>query len=142
MAKSTDQTTPSTWTLLFKHSNQTILLFVEPTTTFPTILSELLLALRERYPDGLPSALSPEPLELPDSGIDVVLGVRKDEFDATKGWKELKLEGAGMVDSPKSLGWKDGTQVAFAFEREGGGKGKRVFDVQSPNVDELYPEEE
>ncbi|CZT03022.1 uncharacterized protein RAG0_09918 [Rhynchosporium agropyri] len=140
--KSNDQTTPSSWTLLFKHSKITILLLIEPLTPLPTILTELLTSLHERYPSGLPTSDSLSPIEIPESGIDVIFGVRKDEFDPTKGWQEVKLEGAGMNDSPKSLGWKDGIAVAFAFEGEEGWRERKEFDVQAPNVDELYPEEE
>ncbi|KFY48722.1 hypothetical protein V496_10236, partial [Pseudogymnoascus sp. VKM F-4515 (FW-2607)] len=45
---------PSTY-LRLKHARTTILLLTSPTTPLSVLVSELLTALRERYPDGLPS---------------------------------------------------------------------------------------
>ncbi|KAK2625401.1 hypothetical protein QTJ16_004713 [Diplocarpon rosae] len=137
---SLDDIKSTTLTLRFKHSRVTILLFVDPLTPFPSILKELLATLCERYPLGLPT--SPDTYTpIPDSGLDVVLGVPKDAFDLEKGWEELDLTTAGLTDTPKSLGIKDGAQIAFAFAgREAREKGQ--FEVEVPNVAELYPNEE
>ncbi|KAH7319438.1 hypothetical protein BKA65DRAFT_465368 [Rhexocercosporidium sp. MPI-PUGE-AT-0058] len=130
------------YTLRFKHGKQTILVFVEPLTPFPAILKELLATLRERYPDGLPSSTSDEPLPIPKSGIDVVLGVPKDNYDMDKGWDELAVSAAGLKESPKSLGLKDGAMIAFAFADSEHWTNNGEFHVEFSNVDELYPDEE
>lgn len=59
-----------------------------------------------------------------------------------KGWEELAVASAGLKESPKSLGLKDGDQIAFAFADEENWVEKREFQVDFSNVDELYPEEE
>ncbi|KAH6711286.1 hypothetical protein BKA61DRAFT_577746 [Leptodontidium sp. MPI-SDFR-AT-0119] len=130
------------YTLRFKHGKQTILLFVEPLTPFPAILKELLTTLRERYPDGLPSSISDEPLPIPKSGSDVVLGVPKDNYDLEKGWDELAISAAGLKESPKSLGLKDSAMIAFAFTDSEHWTKTGEFHVEFSNVDELYPDEE
>lgn len=71
-----------------------------------------------------------------------MLGVPKDTYDLEKGWDELALSAAGLKETPKSLGIKDGAMLAFAFADEECWAEKGEFDVQFSNVDELYPEEE
>jgi len=139
---SAEEIKSTAYTLRFKHGKTTILLFIEPLTPFPAILKKLLATLHERYPEGLPSSNSPLPLTIPKSGIDVVLGVPKDTYDLEKGWDELALSAAGLKETPKSLGIKDGAMLAFAFADEECWAEKGEFDVQFSNVDELYPEEE
>ncbi|CAL3972339.1 hypothetical protein PZA11_004519 [Diplocarpon coronariae] len=137
---SSEDVKSTTLTLRFKYSRLTILLFVDALTTFPSILQELLTTLRERYPLGLPT--SPDTYTpIPDSGLDVVLGVPKDPFDLEKGWEELDLTTAGLKETPKSLGIADGAQIAFAFASEET-REKGHFKVEVPNVAELYPDEE
>lgn len=100
------------------------------------------MTLRERYPKGLPTTVSSEPTPFPESGIDVILGVPKDVFDLEKGWEELNISGAGLKETPKSLGLKDGAQLAFAFAESEAWTKTGEFYVEFSNVDELYPEEE
>ncbi|PBP18768.1 hypothetical protein BUE80_DR010435 [Diplocarpon rosae] len=137
---SLDDIKSTTLTLRFKHSRLTILLFVDALTPFPSILKELLTTLSERYPLGLPT--SPDTYTpIPDSGLNVVLGLPKDAFDLEKGWEELDLTSAGLKETPKSLGITDGAQIAFAFVGDEAGE-KGQFKVEVPNVAELYPNEE
>jgi hypothetical protein len=99
--------------------------------------------LKERYPDGLESSKSPTRTKIPDSILDIVLGVQTDAYDPSKGWDELNT-GIGIIsETPKNLGLKDGAKIAFAFlgEEEPGKEGKELFHVEYPNLDELYPEE-
>ena len=139
-----EEVKPTALTLCFKHGKQTILLFVDPLTTFPVIIKELLLTLRERYPGGLPTTLTGEPTftPIPESSVDVILGVPKDVYDIEKGWEELNIAGTGLKETPKSLGLKDGAQLAFAFAESEVWTKTGTFHVEYSNLDELYPEEE
>jgi len=132
---------PHTLTLRFKHGKHTILLFIDPLSTFAAIKTELLTVLRERYPSGLSTSLSPTPIKIPDSQIDVIFGVPVDVYEPQKGWSEIDTSGgAAMRESPKSLGLKDGSVVAFAFVGEDQEETPE-FHVEFSNVDELYPDE-
>ena len=134
---------PTAITLRFKRGRHTILLFAEPLTAFSTIKTELLAALHERYPDGLPSSTSPTPIKIPTEVLDVILGVPIDVYEPSKGWTELDTVGEGIKECPKSLGLKDGSVIAFAFvngeqnqEKEG------EFEVEWSSYEDHYPEEE
>jgi hypothetical protein len=133
-------------------------------TPFSTLKDELLSILRERYPNGLPTPTAIPPpnfsstsstnsakyIPIPSSILDVVLGIPTDENDPTKGWEELKLSvgGWGMKDSPKSLGLRDGSLIAFRFrneeEDEDGnevdGAEEDRFEVAWSSYDENYGE--
>ncbi|EKD18489.1 uncharacterized protein L3040_007488 [Drepanopeziza brunnea f. sp. 'multigermtubi'] len=129
-------------TLRFKYGRQTVFLFTEPLTPFPDILKELLSTLRERYPKGMPTGDPEEFTPIPDSGIDVVLGVPKDLYDLSKGWDGLKILGPGLEETPKSLGLKESTPIAFAFTESEAWQKNKTFHVEFSNVEELYPDEE
>ncbi len=62
----------------------------------------------------------------------------------TKGWDELDTGGAGIKESPGSLGLKDGSQVAFAFvdENDEDKEAKDLFHVEYSDINALYPEDE
>jgi hypothetical protein len=134
---------PTAFTLRFKHGRHTVLLFAEPLTPFSTIKTDLLNILHERYPQGLPSSASPTPTKIPTEILDMILGVPIDVYEPSKGWTELATSGGGIKESPKSLGLKDGSVVAFAFvngedraEKEG------EFIVEWSSYEDQYPEEE
>ncbi|CAG8952875.1 hypothetical protein HYFRA_00007589 [Hymenoscyphus fraxineus] len=139
MAKGAVQYTD--YTLLFKHGKHTILLFAEATTPFTSLKTELLKTLRERYPSGLPQSDSDSNIEIPNSPAEVVLGVPNDAYDPSKGWSELDT-GNGLKETPKSLGVKDGSMIAFVFVPEGEEDSEPEFKVEFCNLEELYPEEE
>jgi ribosomal protein L12E/L44/L45/RPP1/RPP2 len=125
---------PTNWTLRFKHGRLTILLFTEALTPLSTLKTELLDALRERYPSGLPNPAHGAKIQLgldeyipiPDDIKDVALAVPVDNHDISKGWKALDgtsgKDAIGLKASPKSVGVKDGGVLAFRFrgEDEGG----------------------
>jgi hypothetical protein len=71
----------------------------------------------------------------------VILGLPKDIHDLNNGWTEFDTSSVkvGIKESPKSLGLKDGAQIAFAFV---GDDEEVAFHVEFSNVDELYPEDE
>jgi len=144
MARDEDEIDATALTLLFKYGKYTILLFAEPLMPFSTIKSNLLTTLKERYPQGLETSLSPNRAKLPDSILDIVLGVPKDTYDPSKGWDELNTRGAGMKESPRSLGLKDGSQIAFAFvdEDKEDKEAKDLFHVEYSDVNALYPDDE
>jgi hypothetical protein len=73
-----------------------------------------------------------------------VLGVQVDPYEPSKGWDELDTRGGGVKETPKSLGLKDGSKLAFAFvyENDEDKETKELFHVEYPDVDALYPEEE
>jgi hypothetical protein len=139
-----DDVQASAWTLHFKYAKYTILLLAEPLTPFSTIKTDLLAILKERYPDGLESSKSPTRTKIPDSILDIVLGVQKDQYEPSKGWDELDTRGGGMNESPKSLSLKDGAKIAFAFvgDDEEDKETKDLFHVEYPDIDALYPDEE
>lgn len=113
-------------------------------TPFSTIKSNLLATLKERYPEGLETSLSPKRTKIPDSILDVVLGVPKDIYDPTKGWDELNTGRGVAKESPRSLGLKDGSQIAFAIvdEDEEDKEAKDLFLVEYSDVNALYPDDE
>ncbi|RDL32951.1 Uncharacterized protein BP5553_08390 [Venustampulla echinocandica] len=130
------------WTLRFKHGKHTILLCAEPLTPLSQIKTDLLEALREVYPNGLPRSDSPAPEKIPESIQDVALGALVDAYDPSRGWTELdNTPGGGNKESPKSLGLKDGGMVAFTFVNSDDVETPE-FHVEFCNVEELYPEEE
>jgi hypothetical protein len=107
---------PSTWTLLFKHGKQTILLFTESLTPVSAIKKELLSILQERYPSGLPG---PSPLDpkspIPSSATEIALGSLDDPLADEKTWTVLNTGATGLKETPISLGLKDGSILAFSF---------------------------
>ena len=155
---------PTNWTLRFKHGRLTILLFTEALTPLSTLKSELLDALHERYPSGLPNPAHgakkqlglDEYIPIPDDIKDVALAVPVDNHDISKGWKALDgtsgKDAMGLKASPKSVGVKDGGVLAFRFrgEDEGGEEEeedeeedaeRQEFLVEWPSYDETYGEE-
>ncbi|TVY18344.1 hypothetical protein LARI1_G004440 [Lachnellula arida] len=137
----TQEPDQSTFTLRFKHGKHTVLLFADPNTPFPTLISELLKTLHERYPEGLPTSNSRNPVAIPHDILEVTLGVPVDVHDVSKGWTELDIgTRGGLKETPLSLGLNDGGMVAFAFD---GDEEKRAeFYVEFSDESQLYPEEE
>jgi hypothetical protein len=135
-----DDVKPTAWTLHFKQGKYTVLLFSEPLTPLSTLKTELLTILRERYTSGLPRSGLSEPLKIPDSIDEVALGVPIDVYEPSKGWVELGA-GGKVKQTPKSLGLKDGSVVAFTFvpaERE---DETVEFNVEWSSYDEQYADD-
>lgn len=147
------------WTLRFKHGRITVLLLTEALTPLSILKIELLDALRERYPAGLPNPTQSaknqygfnEYIPIPDNAEDVVLAVPLDVYDVEKGWRQLSGAGndaLGLKASPKSVGVKDGGVLAFRFRGEDEGDGDDEegeeetgeFVVKWPSYDETYGE--
>ncbi len=127
-------------TLKFKYGKYTILLFADPLTPFKNLIVELLAVLQDRYPNGLESLTSPDPIAIPspDEADRVILGVAKDPFELSKGFEEISIENEGGDECPKSLSLKDGSVVAFAFV-SGSGKVCHIVTIDLVNFagDEL-----
>lgn len=113
------------WTLSFKHENITILLYAEPLTPITSIKEELLSVLVDRYPSGLPQASPSTPsseiaeetasIPHPSDPADIILGKKADDADEDAQWEEIDL-GKGSKGTPKGVGLKDGSCVAFAYK--------------------------
>lgn len=72
-----------------------------------------------------------------------MLGVPVDPYEPSKGWDELDIRAGGIKETPKSLGLKDGSKIAFAFtDGEEDKAAKELFYVEYPDLEALYPEEE
>jgi hypothetical protein len=72
----------------------------------------------------------------------VLLGVPIDVYEPSKGWVEITTDG-GAKESPKSLGLKDGSVIAFAFvegARDEGAEGVE-FNVEWSNYEDQYADE-
>lgn len=121
-------------TVRFKHGIHTIFLFVEPTTTFDEVSSELLEILHERYPDGLTTSLSQPKTVLPSDPSLIEFGILKMATDPSQGWRALKI---GPKDTPTTKGVKDGMTLAFAFRHEDEEKpGQTPFEVEFPSYED------
>jgi hypothetical protein len=135
-----DDVKATAWTLRFKHGKHTILLLAEPLTPFSSLKTELLDTLRERYPSGLSSSTSPEPLPIPSSIHEVLLGIPVDSYEPSKGWVEITTDG-GLKESPRSLGLKDGCMIAFTFIEGEQGDETVEFHVEFSSYEDQYPED-
>lgn len=121
-------------TVRFKYGIHTIFLFVDPTSTFSEIASELFGVLKQRYPDGLTPDLDRPKMALPEDASRIEFGVLKSATDPSQGWKSLK---AKPKDKAVAKGLKEGLMVAFAFRDDDDEEfGEVVFDVVFPNYDE------
>lgn len=150
--------TPSTWTLRLKSARTTVLLHVDPLSTFSTIKSTLLTALTETgftQSDTGPSVSLPSspsaiqlgrPLDPLDPGAGFALGewesqsedeeVAVDEGTGKGKGKAAKKTGDGR-DCPKGAGLKDGAVLAFRWEGMEGVEGKE-WGVQIASFEDAY----
>lgn len=55
------------------------------------------------------------PITHPSETADIILGKTVDKNDEDERWEEICKEG-GMKDTPKSLGLKDGSSLAFSYK--------------------------
>jgi hypothetical protein len=69
-----------------------------------------------------------------------LLGVPVDVYEPSKGWVEITTDG-GIKESPKSLGLKDGSVVAFAFIDGDEGGESMEFNVEWSSYEEQYPDD-
>lgn len=116
----------------FKYGNQTVFLFVDPVATFNHVQENLLDALKERYPDGIPESVnSATKTKLPDDPSQIQFAVLKSKTDPTQGWKPLDLD---LQDTPADKGFQDNMMVAFAFAADDADDVS--FEVMFPSYDE------
>ncbi|KAF2006328.1 hypothetical protein P154DRAFT_257233 [Amniculicola lignicola CBS 123094] len=136
---------PTTWTLRLKSYKTTVLLHVDPLSTFPTIKDSLLAVLREtglrsEAHGDIPLPADPSSIQLgrprnpndPSQGF--VLGEWEYQTDADeeaegKGKAKAKIPGRGkqnavaeVKDCPKGAGLRDGAVLAFRFREQGSGE--------------------
>ncbi|KAK9418877.1 hypothetical protein SUNI508_07649 [Seiridium unicorne] len=123
----------------FKYGIHTVFLFVDATSKFSDIASELLDVLRERFPDGLQADRDTPNAEFPDEASRIEFATLEVANDPSQGWKSLR---AKAQDTPMSKGLKDNQVVAFAFRDEAVEEfGEVVFNVAFPTYDEEDMEE-
>ena len=67
-----------------------------------------------------------------------MLGVPLNEYEPSKGWQELATGGPGIKETPKSLGLKDGSILAFSFIPEGDDDEAVEFEVEWSSYEEQY----
>ncbi|CAJ2500757.1 Uu.00g036100.m01.CDS01 [Anthostomella pinea] len=128
--------------LRFKHGKHTVFLFVDPMQPFSNLQQELLDILKERYPDGLTTAVEPpKQTQVPDDPSRIIFATPKTPLDLSQGWKPLDV---GEDDTPVSKGLKNGGIVAFAIRSEEADEDEDVaFEVEVPVYDEEeYVEEQ
>ena len=113
-------------------------MFADALTPFTTIKTELLVVLRERYPDGLVLSSSRDRKSIPGSINNVALGVPIDVYEPNKGWTELDANSGGLKECPKSFGLKDGAIIAFTFLDKDEEFGEPVFDVEWSSYEDNF----
>lgn len=119
-------------TLRLKHGIHTFFLFVDPLTPFSKITDDLLKVIRDRYPTGLETSISPpKTTSIPDDA-QISYAVLKAPSDPSQGWRNLR---ASATDTPVEKGLKDGCIVAFAFQ-DADSEGDAVFEVEWPRDDD------
>lgn len=151
------QPTPSTWTLRLKSARTTVLLHIDPLSTFSFIKSSLLTALTET---GFAQSDHTPSLTLPSSPSAIQLGRPLDPLDPSAGfvlgeWEtqpedeevaidEGKGKGKGKavretggMDCAKGAGLKDGAVLAFRWEGMPGAEGKE-WGVQIASFEDAY----
>jgi hypothetical protein len=154
------QPTPSTWTLRLKSHRTTVLLHIDPLSTFATIKATLYAALSDT---GLQATEHGPSIDLPDSASDIQLGRPLDPLDPGAGfalgeWEaqpddddvaiedEDKGKGKGKAaqgktgsgrDCPKGAGLKDGAVLAFRWEGMEGTDGDE-WGVQIASFEDAY----
>lgn len=117
----------------FKHGIHTIYLFVDTLAPVSDITSELLLLLRERYPQGLTTSVDPPEVTPVPESTELAYAVLNVPTDPSKGWKKLKI-GEQAAFTPLKAGMKDNGIVAFAFVDDL--EDEAVFEVEWPREDE------
>jgi hypothetical protein len=101
------------------------------------ITRELVELLRERYPDGLTTAVAPPQTTAIPSDPKVAYGVLNVPNDPARGWKRIKT-GEDESSSPTKCGLKNNSIVAFTFV-SGSEEDDVLFEVEWPrDDDEMY----
>lgn len=91
-------------------------------------------------------------IPIPEEAIDVKLAILVDQNEPGKGWKEISMSGGGLRDTPKSLGIKDGSSIAYTFagddddemdddEKTGDEEVNGKFKVVWPSYEDTYEDQ-
>lgn len=129
---------PQTWTLRLKSRKTTVLLHIDPLSTFDSIKAQLYTALRDT---GLKDPETGASIPLPHSSSDIQLGRPIDTHDAQQGFQlgewerpaeeseedggkgkgkaKAKAKTSGVEDCPKGAGLRDGAVLAFRWAGDG-----------------------
>lgn len=122
--------------LRFKHGPVTTFLFVDRSATFSDIGNQLLDALRERYPRGLPkAAMLPDTTPVPAAGEEarVVFAVPRNPRDLAAGWKALNTDNG---ETPASLRMRENSALAFVIQAGDEIGEAASFHVEIPTFEE------
>ncbi|RMZ68443.1 Kinesin 6 [Pyrenophora seminiperda CCB06] len=139
---------PLTWTLRLKSHKTTVLLHVDPLSTFESIKTYLYNALQET---GLNHPDTEEPIPLPPSASDIQFGrpvnindasegfqlglweytnAEEEEEDVGKGKGKAKAKAVPVVKQcPKGAGLRDGSVLAFRWAGDGSWDGEEEFST-------------
>lgn len=123
----------------FKHGIHTIYLFVDALAPFSAVTSELLELLRDRYPSGLTTSITPPSQTSIPPDARLAYAVLVMPTDPSKGWKRLKV-GEDEERTPTKCGLKSNSIVAFSVLSDDDDVDDDVrFKVEWPTEDEeLY----
>ncbi|CAA9961207.1 hypothetical protein CFE70_004584 [Pyrenophora teres f. teres 0-1] len=145
---------PLTWTLRLKSHKTTVLLHVDPLTTFESIKASLYEALEET---GFKNPETDESIPLPASASEIQLGRPVNINDANEGFQlgeweyshteededvgkgKGKAKATGNVKQcPKGAGLKDGTVLAFRWAGDGSWDGEDEFDISRGKTADMW----
>lgn len=103
---------------------------------FSAVTTELLQVLRERYPQGLTTSVSPpQSTPVPTSGDDahIFYASLVNPYDPTQGWKNLNIKG---TETALEKDLKDNMVIAFSIQSGASGGDEPEFSVDWPQLDE------
>ncbi len=124
----------------FRHGVHAFYIYVDPQAPFSQVTDELVSILRECYPAGLTTSLSPpKTTPVPASGRpQLAYGALTVANDPAQGWKRINI-GAEGTSTPAKCNVKNNSLVAFMFVDEGAEDDEVVFEVEWPrDDDEMY----
>jgi hypothetical protein len=136
---------PSTYYLRFKHGRSTTLIFADPTTPIREALLELLSALQEIHPDGLPITNSTLTLPIPDKADDVRIALPNDEYDPAQGYTEVEWQGSEQDEKGKgkvlASSWTgmdipDNAMLAYVFRGTSEDGESPSWNIEVPSYDD------
>ncbi|PWO21809.1 hypothetical protein A1F96_09401, partial [Pyrenophora tritici-repentis] len=126
---------PLTWTLRLKSHKTTVLLHVDPLTTFESIKSSLYDALQET---GFKNPETDESIPLPASASDIQLGRPVNFNDANEGFQLGEWEYSHAEEDEDGAGLKDGTVLAFRWAGDGTWDGEDEFDIGKGKTADMW----
>lgn len=113
-------------------------MFADAHAPMSEVTQELVELLRERYPDGLTTAIAPPKTMTVPSDPKLAYAVLNVPNDPSRGWKRIKT-GEDEVNTPTKSGLKNNSIVAFTFISDDQDEDDVLFEVEWPkDDDEMY----